>query len=405
VAAKATAAGDEVFLKVIAFSDVSATGRSGQIAEFHLVVEIPGGAGSIPDGTIIADKLTDQGRRFTTDIVFSATDDDTVAWTSGTMQLANGDTFSITGSNTGNMAALTYIYLDRTASTTLLQTSTNYAAVASDDVILLAVAKKAADGSQKAFFVPGVGVFGLNEENLSPNAISATEIQTDAVTTPKLVTNAIIASKITAGSVETAKIKALNVTVDQIAGNTITAAKMNVVILSALSADVGTLNAGIIQNGADPTNKFIDMDATGVEEFIKFGTTFQLLADGTATFGGTVSATSFTGSTATFDGSVEVKGGTGSVSAKIVTFAFEVYDSGGTKTTTVGLSGSNSRIQAEQGDMQVNCSTSTGDVKLHPGSSGFVDFNGNTATAGAIAGYIKCKINGTERRMAYYATS
>lgn len=405
VAAKATLNSEEIFLKVVAFSDVSATGRDGQVVEFHLKVEVPGGGGSLPDGSVIADKLSDQARKFTTDIVFTATDYRVVAWSAGTIKLANGDTFSIGANNTANMGAapqLTYIYLNREDSTTQLQTSTNYANVVSDDVVLLAVAKAAASTSQKAFFVPGVGVFGLNAENLSPDIISATEIQTNAVTTPKLITNAVTAAKITAGNVTTAKIAAGAITVDEIATNTITAAKMDVVNLSSIHANIGTITAGLLQNAAG--TRYIDLTTSGTDPFIKHPA-FELLHDGTATFSGTVSAQSFTGTTATFNGSISVKGGGSTVSAKIVNFAFEVYDSGGTKTTTVGLAGTNSRIQAEQGDMQVNCTTAGGDVDLNPGSSGFVNFKVNTGTAGAIAGYIKCQINGTERRMAYYATS
>lgn len=400
VAAKAPDAGDEIFLKVIPFSAAAATGRDGTEAEFHIVIGVSGTM--IPSGTIIADKLTDQGRRFSTDMVFSASDNDTVAWTTSTINLANGDTFSITGANTGNMVALTYIYLDRTVSTTALQTTTNFANVASDDVILLCVANVAGDGSQKAFFIPGVGVFGLNEEQLSPLSVSATIIQTNAVTTPKLVTNAVVAAKITAGAVETAKIAALAVTAAEIAANTITAAKMNIASLSAISADIGTVTAGLLQNSAG--TRFMDLDATGTQEFIKHDN-FTLLADGTATFGGTVTATAFTGATATFDGSVEVKAGGGFVAAKIVTNAFEIYDSGSTKTASMGLSSTHATFIAHQGDVQL--SSLAGHIVLSPSSTSNRIKFANVATAatvGASQGYIRVHINGTDRKIQYYAT-
>ena len=41
---------------------------------------------------------------------FSATDADTVAWGAGTLTMGDGQTFAIGASNTGNMAAITYIY-------------------------------------------------------------------------------------------------------------------------------------------------------------------------------------------------------------------------------------------------------------------------------------------------------
>src|SRR3990167_5349515 len=56
------------------------------------------------------------------DLVFSVTDADTIAWAAGTIIFSNGRTFTISAGNTGNMVALTYIYLDPAVSSTVLQT-------------------------------------------------------------------------------------------------------------------------------------------------------------------------------------------------------------------------------------------------------------------------------------------
>ena len=58
--------------------------------------------------------------------ILSATDHDTVAWAAGTITLAGGTgTFSIASGNTGNIAAITYVYLDSDTSSTVLQTDTD----------------------------------------------------------------------------------------------------------------------------------------------------------------------------------------------------------------------------------------------------------------------------------------
>ena len=200
---------DEVWLTVVPFSGPSAGGFPGEGFRIRLQAGVSGG--QIAPGSIIADKLTDQARSWTTNVVFSALDADTAQWGSGTLQLANGDTFSIVSGNTGNMTVgvLSYVYFDRTASTTVLQVTTTYSDVADDDVILVAVCRASAVAGGGAFFVPGVGALGVNEVNLLANSVATVNLQ------------------------------ALSVT----------AAKISVVSLSAVSADMGILVAGKIAVG------------------------------------------------------------------------------------------------------------------------------------------------------------
>jgi hypothetical protein len=141
---------------------------------------------------------------------FSATDQDTVAWTAGTITLADGTTFSIDAGNTGNMSAVNYIYFDKGVSETVLQKTTTAGTAVGANKILIAVAQNnAATGKLATFQVfggtGGIGTF-ITADNIAASTITANEIAT----------------------------------------NTITANKMSVSTLSAISADLGTITAGTV---------------------------------------------------------------------------------------------------------------------------------------------------------------
>ena len=79
---------------------------------------------NIPFGALSAHVISTM-LNATTDIVFSATDADTVEWTTGKVYFANGsETSVIAAGNTGNMVLTTYIYFDRTK-TDILQITTD----------------------------------------------------------------------------------------------------------------------------------------------------------------------------------------------------------------------------------------------------------------------------------------
>jgi hypothetical protein len=143
--------------------------------------------------------------------VFSASDSDTVAWTSGTITLLDGTTYAINSGNTGNIAAVTYIYLDIAASTTVLQATTTAANAVGTGRILMCTAKNVADATKLATFQSFGGATA------------------------------------TAGTfITAANITALTITGDEIAANTITAGKISVSQLSAITADLGAITAGTI---------------------------------------------------------------------------------------------------------------------------------------------------------------
>ena len=162
---------------------------------------------------------------WSSDIIFSATDVDTVSWTTGTIKLADGTTYSsISSGNTGNMTALTYIYFD-SASPTALATTTTAANAIGTGKILIAVAQKNTDtGATEAVFQAFGGRGGqlLNAASIAANSITANEI----------AANTITAAQIDAGTI----------TATELASNSVTATKINVTDLSAVNTSTGSLS-------------------------------------------------------------------------------------------------------------------------------------------------------------------
>ncbi|MEO8466230.1 MAG: hypothetical protein ABI640_12875 [Gammaproteobacteria bacterium] len=87
---------------------------------------------------------------------FSASDEDTVAWGAGTLKDTSGNSYSISGSNTGDMVAPTYIYWDPAVSTTAFQSTTTAGNSTGGGKILIATANPSSSG---AGFDAGFHVF------------------------------------------------------------------------------------------------------------------------------------------------------------------------------------------------------------------------------------------------------
>lgn len=137
-------------------------------------------------------------------MVFSVTDSNTIAWTSGTVTLSNGRTFSISSGNTGNMAALSYLYIDPAVSTTVMQVTTTAATAMGANKILIGTAQ---NHTVTAHFIP----YGPGQPLIDGSNIGA-----------------------------------LSIVAGNIAATTITAGKMSVTELSAIVADLGSITAGDI---------------------------------------------------------------------------------------------------------------------------------------------------------------
>ncbi|EFI62635.1 MULTISPECIES: phage tail protein [Comamonas] len=99
----------------------------------------------------------------------------------------------------------------------------------------------------------------LAAARIAAGSIDATKLAALAVTAGKIAANAVTATEIAAGAITAAKLSAGAVTAD----------KISVATLSAVAANMGTLTAGRIQNAANTT--FIDLNATGSTQAIKFG--------------------------------------------------------------------------------------------------------------------------------------
>jgi len=170
-------------------------------------VTITGGSVSTStlSGLIQQTNLNVADRGWSQTCVFSVTDADTVAWGDGILTSADGTAYSITGADTGDMTAKTYIYLDTAVSTTLYQTTTTATTAVGVGKVLVAVAQ---NGTDEATFEVLQAQGGKN----------------------------INASEIAAGSI----------TANEIAASTITSAKMSVTSLSSIAADLGTITAGTI---------------------------------------------------------------------------------------------------------------------------------------------------------------
>lgn len=115
------------------------------------------------------------------DMTFSATDTDTVAWTSGTITLADGRSFSISAGNTGNMSALTYIFLDISVSETVLQTTTTASLAVGGNRLLIAVAENKTTEAVFQVF-GGKGGILITADNIAANSITANEISANGIT-------------------------------------------------------------------------------------------------------------------------------------------------------------------------------------------------------------------------------
>lgn len=266
--------------------------------------QVFGGAGGLK---INASQMNLANNRWIFTGTFTATDSNTVAWSSGTLTTSDGTTFNISAGNTGNMSALTYIYFNLGLSATLFHTTTTAANVVGDGKILICVAE---DGTNEASFQV------MNSKD-----------------------SKIVAANIVAGAI----------TANEIAAGTITAAKMNVTTLSAIAADMGTITAGTITLNS---SGYIRGGQTGYDTGIGF---FLGYSGGAYKF----SIGNASGNRLTWDGSSLVVKGT---VADVQTFT-----SSGTWTKPSG--GSMAFIQAWGG-----------------GGSGGLDTGGTNPTAGGGGG-------------------
>lgn len=96
-----------------------------------------------------------------------------------------------------------------------------------------------------------------NTANTAWTVLTETTDLNGQITTGQITTGAISTGLIAAGAITAAKIASNTITASQIAAATITADRMSVSSLSAISANIGTVTAGVVQNSGGTT--FFDL--------------------------------------------------------------------------------------------------------------------------------------------------
>lgn len=127
---------------------------------------------------------------------FTASDLDTVAWAAGSLVLADGNTYSITGSNTGTMAAVTYVYWDKDILTTAFQVTTAAATSVGANKLLIAVGQNVAAGKLavfQAFNAKGGGVL-ITADNITAATITGNEVAANTIAAGNIVGGTITTS-------------------------------------------------------------------------------------------------------------------------------------------------------------------------------------------------------------------
>lgn len=147
----------------------------------------------IEPGTIPPATLDVSNWGWTQTCAFSVVDADTVQWGAGTFTSANGLTYSISGGNTGNMAALTYVYLDLNVSSTAYQVTTNVDTPVGVGKVLIAVCQ---NGSTVATYNQ-VQAHQIVGDNIIANTINASKITAGTITATQLSSTIIYAGSIT----------------------------------------------------------------------------------------------------------------------------------------------------------------------------------------------------------------
>lgn len=131
---------------------------------------------STPPRPVVIPRVSVEGGEWVFSGTFSVTDADTVAWGAGTLTTEAGDTYAIGASNTGNMAAKTYIYFDVDVSTTAFQTTTTASSSVGAGKILIAIAQNAT--GEAKYMVLNDNQYNIDASNIVANSITANELST-----------------------------------------------------------------------------------------------------------------------------------------------------------------------------------------------------------------------------------
>lgn len=135
------------------------------------------------------DSITVEGWGHT--LVFTAGSSDAVSWSSGSIILGDGTTYSINSGSTGTVSVETYIYLDVNTSTTVLQVTTTKSNCLGSGKILVAIANINST---------------LNKTTVFDLTGSDTVIDNGSILARSITANEIFANTLTANEINTASI-------------------------------------------------------------------------------------------------------------------------------------------------------------------------------------------------------
>ncbi len=328
------------------------------------------------------------------DVVFSVTDANTVAWSSGTITLTNGDSFSIDAGNTGNMSASTYIYLAKGTSITVLQTTTTAATAIGSGKILVAFAKNSTNEALFQVFggIGGIKMNGAALENLTvdtaqiaANAIEEAKVLADAITATKInvsgldgTTGDIAANHIVANMIQTNAITSVKILADAV-----TASKINVVglngstgrIVVADATDANAVTSGINSHAATliTAGKIVISGGTNLSDWRKSGDVTKINGGSIST--NTITATQIAGNTITAN----------QIASNTIT-ASEI--SGGTITGTQITGSSLSAIYADMGTITAGTFKVSGRINVQKSTGALIGYIGQDPNATNIWGFI-----------------
>lgn len=194
---------------------------------------------TLVDGGIIQTQGVAVGlKSWVHNIVFSATDQDTAAWASGTIYFGDGSSKAINAGNTGNITEKTYVYYDGTS---ILKKTTS-ADFLDDSYILLATIEEGGAGEKCIITVSQLPSGTISAEQVVTGFLSADRIDAGVITADKLFSSYIEVG----GAAGDVNAGVTTISGGKITANSIEADRLNVSTLSAISANIGTITAGTI---------------------------------------------------------------------------------------------------------------------------------------------------------------
>lgn len=159
---------------------------------------------NIPKGALSAANLSSPLNP-TTDIEFSSTDNDTAAWTSGTIYFADGSSSGeISSGDTGNITDTTFVYFDKT-DTGQLKTTQDHRTASGPNKALLAIVDLGASGKDCKIVTTlgsGLTVSGLTASQIEANTITASEIAASTITGDEISANQLDALATSTGTLD-----------------------------------------------------------------------------------------------------------------------------------------------------------------------------------------------------------